>query len=271
MIFDEWLRSKPVIGMLHLLPLPGAPNARLDLDEVLQRCLVDAEALVEGGCHGLMVENFGDTPFFPGRVPASVVACLTRAAVAIKQRFKTVPLGVNVLRNDGMSAIAIALASGAEFVRINVLTGARVTDQGLIQGIAHDLMRERTILGAQHLRVFADVDVKHSAPLSSRMLADEVKDTVLRGLADAVIVSGSGTGEAVPEDKLSAVKKAAQGVPVFVGSGVNESNMPKLAKHADGFIVGTTFKAGGVATREVDPARVRGFLQVYTAKVTNHK
>ena len=195
-MLDLFSSPKPIIGMVHLLPLPGSPRFTGSLADVLQRALSDADALAAGGVHGLMVENFGESPFFPQRVPAHVVSSLTFSAAEIRRRVP-LPLGINVLRNDGRGALAVALAAGAQFIRVNILCGARVTDQGLIEGIAHDLQRDRVTLGASSIRVLADVDVKHSSPLGERRaLKDEIDDTIHRGMADGIVVSGAGTGKA---------------------------------------------------------------------------
>src|SRR3954453_17679497 len=215
---------KPVIGMLHLRALPGAPRYSGDLKSVTSAALRDAEALASGGVHGLMLENFGDVPFYPRRVPAHVVAHMTATACAVRARFD-LPLGINVLRNDGQSALAVAHASGAAFIRVNVLCGARVADQGVIEAIAHDLLRDRAMFGAVNVRIFADVDVKHSAPLAARPLADEVADTLHRGLADALIVSGWGTGQPTDPEHVRAVKRVAGSAPVLVGPGVPPENL----------------------------------------------
>src|SRR5262249_57030804 len=142
----------------------------------------------------LLIENFGDVPFYPGRVPAHVVAQMSVLAADVRRAQPALPLGINVLRNDGRSALAVAHAVGASFIRVNVLCGARVTDQGLIQGIAHELLRARAAWQATGIKIFADVDVKHSAALAAVALPDEVRDTIERGLADAVIGSGGGAG-----------------------------------------------------------------------------
>jgi membrane complex biogenesis BtpA family protein len=222
--------------------------------------LRDAQLLAEGGVNGLMIENFGDTPFFPGRVPAHVVAHLTAIAGQVRRSVPNLPLGINVLRNDGVSALAVAHAVGAEYIRVNVLCGARVADQGVLQGIAHDLLRLRAELKADAIKIFADVDVKHSAPLAERPIADEVDDTLHRGLADALIVSGAGTGKPTDPEKVKLVKSAAKGAPVFLGSGVTPQSLPALLPHADGFIVGTYFKEDGIASNAVDVERVRDLM-----------
>lgn len=251
--------EKVVIGMVHLRALPGAPRFDGNIEQIRESMLHDADALVTGGVHGIMMENFGDVPFFPGRVPAHVVAHMTALACEIKRRFE-IPLGINVLRNDGCRALAIAHAAGASFIRVNVLCGARVTDQGIIAGIAHELLRDRANLGASHVKILADVDVKHSAALAPRDLADEVDDTIHRGLADAVIVSGAGTGKQTDPQQVAAVRKSAGTTPVFVGSGVSAQTIGELLPHADGFIVGTSAKREGLASNPVDAARVRALM-----------
>lgn len=251
---------KIIIGMLHLPALPGAPLHQDGLPKIRDALLRDVDALERGGVHGLMIENFGDVPFYPDRVPAHVVAHITALAAEVRRASK-LPLGINVLRNDGRSALAIAHAVGANYIRVNVLCGARVTDQGLIQGIAHDLARDRALLDARNIKIFADVDVKHSAPLASRPLKDEVDDLLERALADAIIVSGAGTGKPTDPQKLALVKQFAGDVPVLVGSGANIESMNDLLVHADGLIVGTWFKKGGIASGPVDPGRVRALMK----------
>lgn len=260
-LHSAWKKlNKVVIGMLHLPALPGAPLNQLKLSKIRDLLLRDVEALDSGGVHGLMIENFGDVPFYPGRVPAQVVAQITAMALEVKRASK-LPLGINVLRNDGQSALAVAHAAGADYIRVNVLCGARVTDQGTIQGIAHDLLRERVMLNAQHIRIFADVDVKHSAPLAPRPLKDEVDDLLERALADAVVVSGAGTGKPTDPAKVAEVKRYAGRVPVFIGSGANVATIKELLPHADGFIVGTSLKKGGSPANPVELVRVKELMK----------
>ena len=189
---DVFNIRKPVIGMLHVPALPGSPQNKLDFNAIIDWVLRDAEALAGGGADGLMIENFGDVPFYPRRVPPHTVAFMTALGRELRRRFD-VPLGVNVLRNDSASALAIAAAVNAAFIRVNIHTGARLTDQGLIQGTAHQTLRYRKLLGCD-VKIFADVDVKHSAPLASRELRDEVEEVVSRCCADAIIVTGSASG-----------------------------------------------------------------------------
>jgi membrane complex biogenesis BtpA family protein len=259
-LLSQWSNvSKPVVGMLHLPPLPGSPRFTGTLAAIREAVMRDADVLAAGGVHGLMLENFGDVPFYPGRVPAHTVAAMTAVAADVRRRFAEVPLGINVLRNDGLSAVGIAAAVGAHFIRVNVLCGARVADQGILQGIAHDLLRERAMLGAREVRIFADVDVKHSAALAEVAIESEVEDTLARGLADALVVSGSGTGKPTDPAHVARVRQAAGaigGAPLFIGSGVDEGTLPALLPHADGFIIGTAFKRDGRASNPVERDRV---------------
>lgn len=259
-LLPDWSNvPTPVIGMLHLLPLPGSPRFSGSVDAIRSGMLRDVETLAAGGVDGLMIENFGDVPFYPQRVPASVVARMTALALQVRQRVN-LPLGINVLRNDGCAALAVANAVGAQFIRVNVLCGARVADQGLIQGIAHDLLRDRAMLRSD-VRILADVDVKHSAPLAARPLADEVADALHRGLADALVVSGSGTGQRTDPEHVRLVKAAAGDAPVFIGSGATAETIHDYLPHCDGFIIGSAFKRDGRVEEPVDAQRVAAIMR----------
>lgn len=258
-LLPEWHRiSHPVIGMLHAPPLPGSPKYREPFSSVVARLLHDAEALTEGGVDGLMLENYGDVPFAAHRVEGVTVAALTRLACEVRQRCP-LPLGINVLRNDALAALAIAAVTGARYIRVNVLSGARLTDQGVITGEGYNLLRLRRQLQADDVRILADVDVKHSAPLARRPLADETEELIQRGGADAVIVSGPGTGKPVSLTDLPEVTAAAAGRPVLVGSGASLETLNRLLPFCNGFIVGSSLKVGGRPDGPVDPQRVRDF------------
>jgi len=250
--------ATPVVGMVHLPPLPESPRfdadaGRAALHEAARR---DAERLEAGGVDAILVENFGDAPFYPESVPQSVVADLT-ALVDTVRATTDLPVGVNVLRNDGPAAIAVAAATGASFVRSNVHVGARVADQGVLEGRAHETLRTRDRLDAD-VRVLADVDVKHSVPLGAEtsMLGDAVE----RGLADGIVVSGTGTGQSTDHEAVRAAvdERDALGldVPVFVGSGVTAETVAETLSIADGVIVGSAFEEGGEAGTPVSVERV---------------
>jgi membrane complex biogenesis BtpA family protein len=253
--------QRPLIGMVHLGPLPGAPRHAGDLAPVLAQARADAELLEGSGFHGLVVENFHDAPFFPDRVPPETVAAM---AVAVREvmQIASLPVGVNVLRNDGAAALGIAAATGAAFVRVNVLTGAMVTDQGLIEGRAHELLRLRRALGTATF-LFADVLVKHARPLGVPSVAQVAEETVGRGLADALIVSGAGSGKAADLGEVRLVREAAPGVPVLLGSGVTARTVRESLEAADGVIVGSDLEQEGRPGAPLDPERVAAFCRAY--------
>ena len=241
--------------MVHLRALPGSPGYAGDFDAVLDAAERDAAALLEGGADAVMLENFFDVPFYKTGVPPITVACLTAAAVRVRGVLGEVPLGINVLRNDGRSAVAIAAATGASYVRVNVLTGARLTDQGLVEGEAADILRDR-VNARCDATIWADVDVKHSSPLAPRRIEDEVADTIHRGGAGALIVSGHGTGGATDPAFANRVADLAGDVPVLIGSGATADTAGDFPTVA-GFIVGSSLKPAIDAP--VDANRVRAF------------
>jgi membrane complex biogenesis BtpA family protein len=249
-----------IIGMLHVPALPGSPRNNLDLHAVIDWILKDASALASGPVDGFILENFGDVPFFPERVPPHTVAFMSVIGREVRRAFD-LPLGINVLRNDARSAMAIAAAVSAQFIRVNVHGSARVTDQGIVQGRAHETLRYRALLGSD-VRIFADVDSKHSAPLAMRPLREEVDEVVSRGCADAVIVSGPATGKETSIEDLRIAKQAAgAATPVFAGSGVHAGNGGAVLATADGVIVGTSLKKDGITSNPVDAAAVRAFME----------
>lgn len=254
-----------LVGVLHLPALPGSPRHATPLPAILRALVADARALQAAGFDLAIVENFGDVPFFKDHVPAVTVAAMTACALAVRDACPDLPLGLNVLRNDGAAALSIAAVVGAACVRVNVLSGARVTDQGLVEGRAAELLRLRRDLDLGRTLLWADVAVKHSAPLAARDLADETRDLVQRALADAVLVTGSGTGEAVDPARLRAVRDAAGGAPVYVASGATEPALPVLAALSDGVIVGSALRADGRAGGPIDPARARSFAAAFRA------
>lgn len=237
---------------MHLPPLPGSPRGGT-LAHALERAVADARTLAENGAHGVIVENLGDAPFAGEQVAPATVAQLTRIALAVREAAPALCLGINVLRNDALAALSIAAAVDADFIRINVHTGTMVTDQGVLEGRARRTLLERNRLGVD-VRIAADVLVKHAVPLGEPDLADVARDTALRGLADVLIVTGSGTGRPHDPRRVQTVRDAVDR-PVWVGSGVSPSTFDRL--DADGAIVGTYLHHDGMLDHPLDPARVR--------------
>lgn len=252
-----------LIGMVHLGPLPGSPGFTGDFPSLLDAAVQDAATLADAGFDAVMIENFGDVPFFGDDVPKVTVAAMTRAATEIR-RAVTVPLGVNVLRNDALAALAIASACEADFIRVNVLSGEMHTDQGTLTGRAAELSRARAVLCPQ-VMVFADVFVKHAVPPAGLTIAQAAADTFLRAGADALIVSGAATGAGTDTARLAEVRAAVPDAELLVGSGASAATIARLLEHADGAIVGTAIKEDGQTTAPVDPNRAAEFVRAARA------
>ncbi len=253
--FKTLLAHKPaLIGMVHLPALPGSPKYRGDFEAIIRFAEREAKTIYKAGFAGIMLENLGDVPYFPEHVPNETIAALAIIADRIKSNTK-LPVGVNVLRNDAHAALAIAVAAQLAFIRVNVLTGAAVTDQGLIQGRAYALLRERQRLQGEHIAILADIRVKHAEPLVQRDLAQEVEEFFERALCSAIIVTGAGSGKEVDRDFLIQVQAAAHGRPVLIGSGLRAENAAALLAIADGAIVGSSIKEDGLIHNPIDRRR----------------
>jgi uncharacterized protein len=255
----------PIIGVVHLLPLPTSPRWGGSLDAVMDRAAREATALASGGVDGIIVENFFDAPFANDRVDPAVVSAMT-LIVGRLMNLITLPVGINVLRNDARSGMAIAACVGAQFIRVNVLTGTMVTDQGLIEGQAYDLLRYRRELGSD-IKIFADVLVKHARPLGSPNLTIAVRETLERGLADGAILSGWATGSPPNLEDLELAREAANGKPIFIGSGASWENIGTLIQAADGAIVSSSLKRRGQIDQPIDPIRVSQFVEAMRRSV----
>jgi uncharacterized protein len=265
---------RTLVGVVHLPPLPGSPGwfegGRPSLDRLVGLAVEDAGALLAAGFDALIVENYGDAPFFGKRVPPETLAVMTRVTRAVIDTADVTPVGVNILRNDARAAIACALATGARFVRVNVHTGAMLTDQGVIEGRAAATMRLRAALGlgpggGRAVAVLADVHVKHGTPLADEPLERAARDARDRGLADAIVVSGAATGAAPSKEDLARVRAALGGAPLFLGSGLTPTNCGDLVPHLDGAIAASAARLGGRAGAPVEPAAAGALVRAFRA------
>ncbi len=255
-------RTKVVIGMVHCRPLPGAPSYDGEpVSSIIDHALRDAEAYAQAGADGLIVENHGDIPFLKpdaiGPETAAMLAVITdrvRQAVGLK-------LGINVLANAAIPALAVAMAGGARFIRVNQWANAYVANEGIVEGEAARALRYRAAIGARHVKVFADAHVKHGAHaiVADRPIAELVRDVEFFH-ADAVIATGQRTGDAATEEEIDAISQATS-LPLLVGSGVSERNIAAILPKVDGVIVASSLKQGGVWWNPVEPERVNSFMR----------
>ncbi|WP_309728013.1 photosystem I biogenesis protein BtpA [Chamaesiphon sp. OTE_75_metabat_556] len=259
--------TQPIIGVVHLLPLPTSARWGGSLSAIVDRAEQEAVALVSGGVDGIVVENFFDAPFPKSRVDPAVVSAMTTIVTRLME-LVSLPIGINVLRNDSLSAMAIASCTGASFIRVNVLSGVMATDQGLIEGCAHELLRYRRELGSD-VKILADVLVKHAQPLSSSDLTNAVCETIDRGLADAIILSGAVTGSPPSLEDLRLARAAAGSTPMLIGSGASVENINSLMQFADGAIVSSSLKRQGKIENSIDPIRVSQFVETIRQDLAN--
>jgi len=261
-------RGCTLIGMVHLGPILR-PDSVIDLVE--QTAIADALTLAEAGFDAVLIENFSDRPFYPDQVPPHCVAGMTRIAHSVRLALnekveKEIFMGINVLRNDAAAALGVAAAVGADFIRVNVHVGAMLTDQGIIQGKAHETVRYRETIHPG-CRILADVRVKHAVPLAGRPALDEASDLVERGCADGVILTGDRTGTTTETQLLRAMHERLEGCPIIAGSGVTPDTIPHLAPYIHGVIVGTWIKKNGLVDNPVDLTRAKELVrnvQAYT-------
>ncbi len=251
---------KPIIGMVHLPPLPGSPRYDgMTMKEITNFALSEAELLHKAGVNGAILENFGDVMFYK-RVPAETIAAMTYVATVLTRKIPELPLGLCVLQSDAIAGMAIANTVGGKFIRVPYYTETYVVDAGLMDSIAAEVLRYRKFLNAD-VKIFADVHIKHGYPLSQRPISESAHDAEHRGLADAILVTGIATGAETKVDDVKEVKEAVDYTPVFVASGVDDKNLSAYKDIADGAILGTHIKVNDDTEAPIDPIKLQGFME----------
>jgi hypothetical protein len=255
-------RRHAVIGVIHSHALPGSPDYDGEpMDDIFAYAMVEAERYRAGGVDGLIVENHGDIPFAkPDRLGPETAACMAVMTQAVRLA-TSLPVGVNVLANGAIVALAVAKAAGAAFVRVNQWANAYVANEGIIEGPAGEAARYRAWLRARDVRIFADVHVKHGAHaiVADRKVEEMARDAEFFD-ADVAIATGQRTGDAATMDELRTIAGGTS-LPVMVGSGVNPDNVGEIFSVADGVIVASWLKRDGVWWNPVDPERLAVFMQ----------
>lgn len=244
MEFGRLFPKKPLIGMVHMPPLPGAPNNKLSMDKLIDFALSEASILERAGMDACIVENVGDTPLFKEDLPPYTVAAMANVTKEVVEHTK-MRVGVNMLRNACEEALSVAHVTGAHFIRCNVLIGAYATDQGIIEGCSARVARLKKTLDSEVL-VLGDVHVKHAYPIFNVEIEYAAQDLAERGGADAVIVSGPRSPVPPTLERVRTVKQAIK-KPVLIGSGIGLSNVRKFYDESDGILIGEPdFKIGGI-------------------------
>ena len=250
-----------VYGVVHLKSLPGSPGNYLPLDEIIELAQEDINNLIFGGVDGIIIENFGDTPFVKDNISKRTLASFTTVVENIEYD-RDIKVGINVLRNDGISALSIAEATKADFVRINVLNNVMMyTDQGMIEGKAHEIAQFKNSLNKE-IEIYADVFVKHAVPPEGSKIENHTEELIYRAGADVVIVTGDGTGHEINIEDLNKVRDIVPQGKLAIGSGVNQENIEQYIDLADILIIGTNFKVDQDVSKRVDQRSVEQLIQM---------
>lgn len=251
---------KPVIGVIHVGALPGTPRGSQTVSELITSASNEAKLYRESGVDGVIVENMHDVPYLRGEVGPEIVAAMTAIAAEVKREC-ALPVGVQLLAGANIEAMAVAHAAELDFIRAEGYAYAHVADEGLIQASAAKLLRYRKMIGATRVQVWADVKKKHAAhAITADVSLGETAETIEFMGADCVIVTGSATGKPPNVADVQEAKSHCH-LPVFLGSGITETNVTEFYDNADGFIIGTAFKLDALWSNTIDPARVTSFVQ----------
>ena len=253
--------SRALIGVIHLGALPGTPENRRDVASIAETAVDEARIYAAAGFHGLVIENTHDRPYLKGSVGPEIGAAMAVIGAEVR-RAVLLPLGIQILAGANSWALAVAHACGASFVRVEGFVFAHVADEGVIQSSAGELLRYRRAIGADKVRVFADIKKKHSAhAITADVDIAETAKAAEFFRADGVIVSGIATGGAADTKEVSNVSRAVE-IPTLVGSGISPENIHTYAA-ADGFIVGSSVKREGLWSNPLEETRVRAVARAF--------
>ena len=255
--FETVFNKNPLIGMVHLLPLPGSPNYAGSIDAIVQAAVEDMQALQKGGADAFIIENFGDVPY-SDHIEREALAVMAAVCMQLSKE-SSLPFGINVQFNDIDSEWALALASNADFVRVEAFVESRIGIHGISYACAPRLMRLKAAYPAKAM-IFADINVKHTFPLVEQPIEFSVHEAIESG-ADALIVTGLLTGQNPTVEDVQQVKEMAGSTPVIIGSGINSQNAVQYLAVSNGVIVGSSLKFDGDVNKRVDVERVTGLVE----------
>jgi len=248
--------SKPVIGVIHVGALPGTPRGSKSVTELVRQAKEEARVYRECGVDGVIIENMHDVPYLKGEVGPEIVAAMTAIGIEVKNECR-LPVGIQILAGANIEAMAVAHAANLDFIRAEGYAYAHVADEGLIEASAAKLLRFRKMIGAERIQIWTDVKKKHSAhAITADVSLGQTAETVEFMGANCVIVTGSVTGEAPQVADVKDAKSHCH-LPVFLGSGISETNIDQFYNEADGFIIGSYFKVDGLWSNTLDPIRVK--------------
>lgn len=252
--------NKTIVGMIHVDALPGTPNHKRSIQQIIELATKEASIYLDAGIDALMIENMHDVPYLKGNVGPEIVASMSAVAVELR-KMTDKPLGIQILAVANKHALAVAQAANFDFIRAEGFVFGHLADEGYIDSCAGELLRYRKMIGAEEIAVYTDIKKKHSShALTADISLSETVKTAEYFLSNGIIITGSSTGKAALIDDVKEARKATQ-LPVFIGSGITTENLESYWDFADAFIVGSHFKKNGDWKNCVDEERVKTLMK----------
>jgi membrane complex biogenesis BtpA family protein len=253
--------KKPVIGMIHVPPLPGTPLSRLSIDEVCCTCLEEAHVYNQNGVDAVMIENMNDLPYLNGQVGPEITAAMAVIGHLVKKEIKDREVGIQILAAANKEALAVAKAANLDFIRVEGFVFAHIADEGFINSCAGELLRYRKAIDATQIKIFSDIKKKHSShSITADLNIAETAKAAEFFLSDGIVVTGICTGCEPGLEEVKMIKKISH-LPVIIGSGITPENINKFFPFADAFIVGSYFKRDGNWKNSPDPQRIKRLME----------
>lgn len=253
--YDYKSKSKTIVGMVHVAALPGTPNHDLPVSEIIHLAVDEAVMLKNAGMDAIMIENMHDVPYMKGTAAPEIISAMTAVALAIKEKVQ-LPMGIQILAAANKEALAVAHVAGLDFIRAEGFSFAHVADEGIIESSAGELLRYRKMIGAERIKVFTDIQKKHSshAITTDVSLAEHVK-TADFFLSDGIIITGRSTGETALIEDVKTARESTT-LPIIIGSGISAENIENYWDFADVFIIGSSYKEDGNWKNKISEKRL---------------
>lgn len=251
---------KPIIGMVHVEPLPGTPNYKGKVKDIINKACTEAKLYLNAGVDAIGIENMHDVPYLCKTAGPEISSLMSIIGYELKSLTK-LPVGIQILAGANKQALAAANSAGLDFIRAEGFVFSHIADEGTIQSDAAELLRYRKNIGAESILIFTDIKKKHSSHnITSDVSIEETAEAAEFFQSDGVIITGTSTGKEANINEIKSVKKIVK-IPVIIGSGVNEQNADKYLPSCDALIVGSFFKKNGNWKNTVDKSRVISFMK----------
>lgn len=256
--------KKPIIGMIHIDPLPGTPNYKGSVKKIIDKALEESEIYLNAGINSIAIENMHDVPYLNRNVGPEIISLMSIIAYEVKNKIN-IPVGIQILAGANKEALASAKSAGIDFIRAEGFVFTHVADEGIMNSDAGELLRYRKMIDAENILIFTDIKKKHSSHLlTADVTIEETAKAAEFFLSDGLILTGTSTGKEADLNEIKAVKRASK-LPVIIGSGITEKNVENYLPFCDAMIVGSYFKKSGNWKNTVDGKRVNSFMKKVNA------